>query len=629
MKYIFLFVFLSCSFSIFAQKKSFDHKKELSSLERLDEELRRNIERLRVEAEDNSKDRATPRRNHLLLYSSTYIDGSYQGYGKLATAIKEAVIIRKIFRLDTKRLKQLRDYGKKYIINLDASKIDIDKLEISSKLSMAYMASLLMDNDSEAIAFLRKYVNTIKRFQNAEQFKTESEKIMTDANLQLTADIAMAIPLLGEAIDVYSIASGEDAITGEKHSKMLRGFNAFMLLAPDLLKVALAKNPALAKKLASLSDKLSENSGAASAAMKRKAKKVKDKLALVLKKTSVKMTKSLKNKHGDMLKALKSSDDDILALYKNGGMKNLSELEQLGKISKKQADKLNNVLSKHVDDAIDTGTQDAMKVFQNSNDVKIKKVWQGDSGSSAMGQSGRSVNTDADRTFIVDFDQADLEKYAKKNNINVSEAQEKLQEKFCKKQKEFTDDGLKARGLNNDDVGYETYSGMGGDTGAKTSGSGGHRPTDTYSSGITQARQTQGTTKIYEFNKNGGVNSPRKTSGEALTDHNALKYNDTTMMRQGGPKITVGEAKSVLDQQVLAMKKVDVTAEKAAKALERAEKSAALLKMKKTNPNLKDIALKLRGPDPQAAYKSMTKEQQRKFVEQCKEKIYRISREAK
>lgn len=618
---ILLFIFcFNIIFVSFGDTNNSQTEKSLKELLYLDTKLRQEIKKLDILANKHSKQIATWRLEKDVFFVSIEDLAAFDKT-LFNNAVKEALLIRKVLEVDSTHLNKLYSYTKKHINNLDDSAINVKKIDVKNILAIAYLKALLITDEQASIAFYRPYVDIIKKLQAAEQNNAMAEKIMTDAKLQLTADIATAVPLLGEAIDIYSIYTGEDAITGAKLSKMARGFNAFMLLAPDVLKIALAKNPALAKKLAGLSAKLADNSTAMTGSMAKKAAAVKNKLALVLKKTSTKLTKTLKNKHDDMLKALKGSDEEIFALYKNGGMKNLAELEQLGKVSKNQADKLNSVLSKHVDDAINTGTHDAMKIVQSNTDVKIKKVWQGDSGSSAMGKSGRSVNTDADRTFIVDFDQADLERYAKANHGgDIAQAQKALQDKFCKAQKRFTDESLQARtGLKNADVGYETYSGMGGSGG----------PADAYPSQITQARQTQGSTTIYEFNNNGGIKS-RKTSGEALTDHNALKYNDTKTMSQGGPKITPDrQATGIIEQQIQAINKGNLSPEKAAKALLRADKSAAILKLSRANPKLTKIANKLRGSNPQDVYKSMTAQQQREFIKECEKAIRLISKEAK
>ena len=615
--FIFCFIITIISFAGDASKT----ENKLKELFYIDKKLSREINKLETLAKKNSKQIATWRLDHDVVFV-TLEDLSSYDTKPFHNAVKEALLIRKVLEIDSTTLNKLYRYAKKHINNLDDSALSVKKIDVKNVLAIAYLKALLIPNERASISFYRPYVNIIKKLQAAEQNQAMAEKIMTDAKLQLTADIATAVPLLGEAIDIYSICSGEDAITGRQLSKMERGFNAFMLLAPDLLTAALKKNPALAKKLAEFSKKLGDKASGMTGAMAKKAAAAKKKLALVLKKSSTKLSKTLKNKHDDMLRALKGSDDEIFDLYKNGGMKNLAELEQMGKISKKQADKLNDVLSKHVDDAIDTGTQDAMRVFQSNTDVKIKKVFQGDSGSSAMGKSGRSVNTDADRTFIVEFDKADFDNYAKKHKLTPKEAQKELQAKFCKKQKQFTDESLQARtGLKNDDVGYETYSGMGGDGG----------PKDSYPSQITQARQTQGSTRIYEFNKNGGIKS-KKTSGQALTDQNALNEfkRDPTKKVPEGPKITPDrQSTGIIEQQVQAINKGTLSPEKAAKALIRADKSAAILKLSRANPKLTKIANKLRGSNPQAVYKSMTPQQQREFIEECKKAIRIIAQEAK
>lgn len=347
-------------------------------------------------------------------------------------------------------------------------------------------------------------------------------------------------------------------------------------------------------------------------------KNKKDKLVKgVERKTSE--TEKLKVKKGEVEKALRSDKkEDIIKLYRNGGMKEMTKLERAGQLSKQQADKLNTVISREVSEAVSTATHEAIGKTQNSTGVKIRKVMVGDSGSSGGVSKGRSVNTDADRTFIVEFDEVDLKKYADKHHDgNITRAEEILQKRFTAEQKQTTENILSAYELSSNDVGYEAYSGMGTSAG----------PSDSYPAGFVKTRQAvQGQTTVYNVKSDGRITS-YKTSGEAMTDAQALKMAKSGDMSVfDSVKITPRDAEGMLVQQLTALKKKDCSAEKAAKALLRASKAGKILGRGDADPELLKQARALRGKNPQAALKSMSLKEQQEFVRRVKKTVQRLSR---
>jgi|GEM_PF-5944478 len=252
-----------------------------------------------------------------------------------------------------------------------------------------------------------------------------------------------------------------------------------------------------------------------------------------------------------MKNALKSgNEDDLLNLYKSNGMKNLAELEANGHITIEEAKQLNDFITKQANESINKGTISTIDDFQRSNNIKIKEVLVGDSGSSAKGGGIRSVKTDADRTTLVVFDKDSLEKYAYRNNISVEEAYENLSHKFASSHDSHVSDHLARKGLTNNDIDFGTYDRiMKGHSGG---------PADTYPTGFTAARQSiSGTTTVYTTDELGNLKSTYKTSGDALVDQNILMKTDygTKGVLEDPLKISSEELKPLFEQQKIAINK--------------------------------------------------------------------------
>ncbi len=318
------------------------------------------------------------------------------------------------------------------------------------------------------------------------------------------------------------------------------------------------------------------------------------------------LSKSLAKKKTSVEKVLAIKDDAARAeaikkLYRGGGMEELSQLERKGHLGANDVKKMNQVISQEVNAAVDTGVKKTMTEFEKNTGVKIKEVMVGDSGSSAS-RKVRSVNTDADFASLPKFDEASLKTYADKNfGGDIVKANEKLSKKFSKAQDAFVDESLRTKGLSSYDVGYQTYDRFGATAG----------PGDAYTAGFVRTRQaTQGKTTVFTPGEGGEIKS-YKTSGQAMTDQDLLIRKDLVekelqrlntkteglspresaymdarkkdlekelkkISGEDSPKIEKGEAKDIMKQQEKALGKGSVTAEKASKALERADKALAL-----------------------------------------------------
>lgn len=265
-----------------------------------------------------------------------------------------------------------------------------------------------------------------------------------------------------------------------------------------------------------------------------------------------------------MIEALDSKDTKkIVALYEKGGMKKLADLEKQGHITPKQAQDLNNTITREVNETVDTGTKTSISSFQKEHNVKINEVLVGDSGSSARaGGAPRSVKTDADRTLVPDFDEDTVKKYAHKENISVEEAHDRLCQKFQETHTKEINSQLNKRGLNLEDVDYKNYDRIAPktttpdlwDDKARALKTPGQLPKDDiYTSGYTNARQSvQGQATSYKVDPSDGTVRTYKASGDTLLDQNQLlkaKYEGADISGLDPQKIDVKEMGPILKQQ--------------------------------------------------------------------------------
>jgi hypothetical protein len=370
------------------------------------------------------------------------------------------------------------------------------------------------------------------------------------------------------------------------------------------------------------------------------------------------LSKSLTKKKTAVEKVLAIKDEAARAeaikkLYRGGGMEELSQLERKGHLGTNDVAKMNQVITQEIHAAVDTGVKKTMNEFEKNTGVKIKEVMVGDSGSSAA-RKVRSVNTDADFASLPKFDEASLKNYADRNfGGDLVKANEKLSKKFAKAQDAFVDESLRTKGLSSSDVGYQTYDRFGAGAG----------PGDSYSAGFVRTRQaTQGKTTVFKPGEGGEIQS-YKTSGQAMTDQDLLirkdvmekelkRLNEKTeglspresaymdakkkdlekelkkISGEDSPKTERGEAKDIMKQQEKALGKGGLSAEKASKALERADKALALEKKAGIDPALVEKARLIR-KNPQQAKQILGAMSEEEFVKQIDDAVSQAGLEIK
>ncbi|MBU0609176.1 MAG: hypothetical protein KKI08_14920 [Armatimonadetes bacterium] len=268
----------------------------------------------------------------------------------------------------------------------------------------------------------------------------------------------------------------------------------------------------------------------------------------------------------------------IKELYKNGGMKQLGKLEEAGGMTPQQIDEFNRVITETVDEAVDTATSNAVRDFKKTTGVTIEEAVVVDSGSSAGGAS-RAPVTDADATHSFTFKQDEVAECAAKRGISHSAATTELEEMAIKRINQSVADKLDDSGLARTDVDHKSYSGMG-------TGSG---EADAYARGVVEQRTVaSGKATSYKPDGKGGVTS-RKISGRAAVDHNQMAQAQGHGTKVGDARVGLSAKQQVVNQQVTAVSKPDLTVQGAAKAVGRTNRQVTALG-KPMNKDLVELA---------------------------------------
>ena len=202
------------------------------------------------------------------------------------SAMKSALKIAKTNGLDTDRLKKLYELSKKVILRSEfktydektpsikkfdewvswaltgdekaareAQKVQEQKAALYKKVSMAYIRALTQKDAKESYNSFKEYVQALQKIQSADADVLMAEANALVAEQQIVADAMSAVPLLGDAIDITAIASGED-MAGEKLSNIERGFGIVLLFTPNIIEQVIKRNPAVSEALGKVAAKL-------------------------------------------------------------------------------------------------------------------------------------------------------------------------------------------------------------------------------------------------------------------------------------------------------------------------------------------------------------------------------------
>ncbi|MEO0492368.1 MAG: hypothetical protein AAF081_03015 [Actinomycetota bacterium] len=323
-------------------------------------------------------------------------------------------------------------------------------------------------------------------------------------------------------------------------------------------------------------------------------------------------------------------------LFQDGvGMARMGALEAAGGLSDEVAGAVVAMHDEITGVAARVGTENAIDTMMRTHGVRPRQVLLGNSGSVG---AARSVVTDADRTIVTVFSDADLDLFASRHpGMTRAQAAERLQGDFAgfhQVEMELAlnsptdpavvfarrngvslpeavahlgrhggdDPVAAARRLTREQMDHASYSGMGSFSGQS----------DSYPSGFTHSRQSiQGSTEVYTVSSGGGVSS-YSTSGQALIDQNELERlrhtgslsstniggGDLDVMWHDPTRIPPAELGPLLEQQLKAAEKyTDVKS--VAKAVDRAEYVASRTGTAMADPALVRASVAIRA-DPRS-----------------------------
>ena len=124
--------------------------------------------------------------------------------------------------------------------------------------AMAWWLRLLASGNADFIADgLKARAEALQNFDEAMREHAEAAVETITANQQLTEDVLSAIPLVGEAIDLIAIATGE-SLAGETLSIWGRLFRASMVLGPIGLEEILKRSPDAQQAFSAVVERMSQ-----------------------------------------------------------------------------------------------------------------------------------------------------------------------------------------------------------------------------------------------------------------------------------------------------------------------------------------------------------------------------------
>lgn len=332
---------------------------------------------------------------------------------------------------------------------------------------------------------------------------------------------------------------------------------------------------------------------------------------------------------------------EVRAIFQGGGMNDMGRLEATGGLSEEMAQAVVRMHDNLTDAAVRTGTGDAIADMERLTGYKPRQVLVGDSGSVG---TARSVVTDADRTVVTVFDDADIDLYISRNGGSPAEAAEALQEQFKvfhernvelalndptdpavvlarEKGLKLSEavDQLTSTGRDDPVAAAARLTAKQMDT-ASYAGFGSTTKADAYPAGFTRSRmEVQGSSTVYTVDDGGGVTS-YDTSGQAIIDQHELeRLRHTGELLDIDPtKIPASELEPLLKQQIDAIGKYD-DAKSVSKAVDRVQYIAGRVDKPMYDSAVVDAAIAIRAnPRATAEVLSELGMSEAEFVAQAK-----------
>lgn len=125
------------------------------------------------------------------------------------------------------------------------------------KVTAQYIKALIQKDATKAYMEFAKYVDALRAIQSADSDQLIAQAEALVAEQKLVADLSSGIPLVGDAMDIMAVITGED-MSGEELSTFERGLNLILILTPEVLDQVIKRNPAIAEALGKLGASISQ-----------------------------------------------------------------------------------------------------------------------------------------------------------------------------------------------------------------------------------------------------------------------------------------------------------------------------------------------------------------------------------
>jgi len=106
------------------------------------------------------------------------------------------------------------------------------------RVNLAYLTALLSETPAASVTHMRDYANAVRTIGGADALDLARQADMIAAEQKLVATMVSGVPLVGEAVDLYSVAAGEHVLTGEELGAVDYAFAALPLLPSTISTIA-------------------------------------------------------------------------------------------------------------------------------------------------------------------------------------------------------------------------------------------------------------------------------------------------------------------------------------------------------------------------------------------------------
>lgn len=122
------------------------------------------------------------------------------------------------------------------------------RVQYYKTVSKAFIHVLLEPDAPTALKKFQDYKNSIILLQEIETDRAIIASEFLEQDLKLVTELASGVPALGDAMDIWAVATGEE-LSGEEMSKTSRAITLLLIVTPDALAYGIKNSPTAQKNL--------------------------------------------------------------------------------------------------------------------------------------------------------------------------------------------------------------------------------------------------------------------------------------------------------------------------------------------------------------------------------------------